>query len=218
MMCSQVQLLLMASFSFVMMMEVSSIPHKRTPTEYLPAEPMKDKVSTSLQKFTMVGGTALQGLSCCRIWLSWSCWRPCPRWCLRRERCSSCLPRMRRKLESGRWWCGARSLFPRESARQAAAPSSGNLTPPANARGFFGFTFSVFRINRSILQCKCLIFTYKNVFDVKNAFLTIKILTYKTTHLHFFTKNVKTVIFICPTYFSIIWKQNKWWQNRWAKV
>lgn len=48
MMCSQVQLLLMASFSFVMMMEVSSTPHKRTPIEYLPAEPMKDKVSTSL--------------------------------------------------------------------------------------------------------------------------------------------------------------------------
>lgn len=48
MMSSQVQLLLMASLSFMVMMEVSSTPRKRTPTEYLPAEPIKEKVSSSL--------------------------------------------------------------------------------------------------------------------------------------------------------------------------
>lgn len=45
-MCSQVQLLLMVSFSFMVMMEVSGAPRKHTPTELLPADPIKNKVST----------------------------------------------------------------------------------------------------------------------------------------------------------------------------
>lgn len=142
--------------------------------------------------FTIVGATALPGFSFFRIWLSWSCWSLCLRWWLRRGRCSSCLRRMRRELESGRWGCGARFLFPRGSARQAVATSSGSLTPRANERGFFGFTFSVFRINK----CECLIFTSKNDFHVKNAFLTIKILKYKITRLHLFTKDAMEMIIL----------------------
>lgn len=50
MMCSQVRLLLMASLSFTAMVGVSSssTPRKRTPTEHLPAEPIEEKVSSSL--------------------------------------------------------------------------------------------------------------------------------------------------------------------------
>lgn len=47
MMRSQVHLLLMASFSSMLLM-VSGAPRKHTPTEFLPADPIKDKVSTSV--------------------------------------------------------------------------------------------------------------------------------------------------------------------------
>lgn len=46
-MLSQVQLLLVASFSSMLLMEVSSAPRKHMPSELLPADPLKDKVSAS---------------------------------------------------------------------------------------------------------------------------------------------------------------------------
>ncbi|XP_029696862.1 somatostatin-1A [Takifugu rubripes] len=42
-MLSQVQLLLVASFSSMLLMEVSSAPRKHMPSELLPADPLKDK-------------------------------------------------------------------------------------------------------------------------------------------------------------------------------
>lgn len=46
-MLSQVQLLLMVSFSSMLLVEVSSAPRKHMPSELLPADPLKDKVSAS---------------------------------------------------------------------------------------------------------------------------------------------------------------------------
>lgn len=47
-MLSQVRLFLVASFSSMLLMEVSSAPRKHMASELLPADPLKDKVSASI--------------------------------------------------------------------------------------------------------------------------------------------------------------------------